>query len=75
MIKFMHFVFYFHYLKASQMMGKYCGEIQHAYHICFDDEDKDEPRKIQTKISDFFKLENEKDKKGVFEYKDANMDN
>lgn len=62
MIKLLHFIYYFHYMKASQMISNYCVEIQHAYRVCFGGDDKDETRKIQTKISDFFKLKNEKDK-------------
>ena len=67
MMKLMHFILHFHYMKMAHMTKNYIREIKEAYTICFGESDEDdeaggdESKKVQTKISDFFKLENPKD--------------
>lgn len=57
-IKLMHFLCYFHYMKMRQIAQNYYEDINEAYLICFDEPPQTQ-HKIQTKISDFFKLKNE----------------
>ena len=62
MMKLMHFILYFHYMKMAHMTKSYIHEIKEAYAICFDENEHedDESKQVQSKISDFFKLEKPK---------------
>ena len=58
MMKLMHFILYFHYMKMAHMTKSYIHEIKEAYAICFsehEDEDDeagdDESKKVQSKLA------------------------
>ena len=63
LFRFMQFIFYYHAMKFHMMANNYINDIKDVYRLCFEhDENNDiHASKIQTKISDYFELKNNKE--------------